>query len=143
MSWRRVDKDFWWCSDVGSAVKKSDGWHASSSGYRDVLLEPSVGPFRTAKLAITAFEKARSERRSRPTADEVMLAALDGAGITDQGLPAATRLWKALLPEVEVLEREFSGVESEIDGFMKRVLGGLLARCRYAASIEARRRRRR
>jgi hypothetical protein len=62
--WRKVERDFWWCPDFGTAVKKDDGWYASRSGYSHVFVEPVVGPFKTHKLAIAAYEKAMKKRRA-------------------------------------------------------------------------------
>lgn len=144
--WRRVDPNFWYCSDVGSAVKRPGGWFASKSGYASVVLTPSVGPFKTARMAITVFEKVRKTWTPEPTASEVMEEALRGGGIVNKGLSLARNLWPVLVREVEILESAFAAdgeerVEAEVEGFFGRVLGGVLARRRYAASLKAKRRR--
>jgi hypothetical protein len=56
LPWRRINRKFWWCSDVGSAVRLTEGWFASKSGYQEVLLSPNLGPFGTAREAMGAWE---------------------------------------------------------------------------------------
>lgn len=65
LPWRKVEPGFWWCPDVGSATKRPDGWYASGSGYKDVILSPCAGPFRSAELAIEAFETQRDRSLRR------------------------------------------------------------------------------
>ena len=62
LPWRRINRKFWWCSDVGSATKRSEGWFVSKSGYQEVLLEPNLGPFKTAREAMLAWEEQRYRR---------------------------------------------------------------------------------
>lgn len=61
--WCLVEPGFWWCPYVGSASLCKDGWWASGSGYKGVVLKPSFGPHKTAEEAIFAFlESQRPER---------------------------------------------------------------------------------
>jgi len=64
MTWRKVKPGFWWCKGVGSATKIKSGWMASNSSYQDMLIAPIVGPFKTAKEAIAAYEKERHRVRA-------------------------------------------------------------------------------
>jgi hypothetical protein len=57
--WRKINRKFWWCGDVGSVVRRPGGWFASASGYEEVLLEPNLGPFKTAQEAMLAWEGRR------------------------------------------------------------------------------------
>lgn len=56
-NWRKINSQFYWCPDTGSATKLEDGWYASNSGYQNIVLKPSVGSYKTAKQAIEAFTK--------------------------------------------------------------------------------------
>lgn len=60
--WRKIDSTHWWCADVGSVTKNAEGWWASYSAYGHIILQPAIGPFKTAKLAMRAWEAWREER---------------------------------------------------------------------------------
>ena len=57
--WRKINAKHWWAHDLGSATRTPKGWVSSSSGYEDVILEPSLGPFKTAQEAMVALVKRR------------------------------------------------------------------------------------
>ena len=57
--WRKINAKHWWAHDLGSATRTPKGWVASASAYEDVILEPNVGPFRTAQEAMIAWTKKR------------------------------------------------------------------------------------
>ena len=63
--WRMVRPGFWWCPDLGTAIRKKDGWWASRSGYDHVMVEPVVGPCRTRAQAIRRYEKTVLARWAR------------------------------------------------------------------------------
>jgi len=50
---------YFWAPDRGTVSRHHAGWYGSRSGYEHVVLEPSVGPFKTAKQAMRAFEEMR------------------------------------------------------------------------------------
>lgn len=64
MSWERVDADFWWYPDFGTAFRDKKGWWAHRGSYREPRIEPVVGPYRNRKAATDAFEKVMEARRT-------------------------------------------------------------------------------
>ena len=60
--WRKINAKHWWSSGVGATTRTDEGWVASASGYESVILEPNVGPFKTAYEAMHAWERFRTER---------------------------------------------------------------------------------
>ena len=78
-----------------------------------------------------------------PTPAEIMTEALKGAGFTRAGMPMAKKLWVDLFQAVRPVELAYAELgidtlkaESEVDATVKRVLGALLARHRYAAALK-------
>ncbi len=57
--WRKISAKHWWAHDLGSATRTPDGWVASASAYDHVILDPKVGPFKTAQEAMVAWTKKR------------------------------------------------------------------------------------
>ncbi len=57
--WRKISAKHWLAHDLGSATKTPEGWVASASGYEHVILDPKVGPFKTAQEAMVAWTKKR------------------------------------------------------------------------------------
>lgn len=87
------------------------------------------------------------KKPKEPTTSEVMRSALLGAGITKKGFPAAKRLWTALLPEIEHLEETWPENDgrpgwkpTEIEDFVRRVVGVIVVRRQFAAALRAKRR---
>lgn len=83
------------------------------------------------------------------TPRDVMTAALEGGGITTKGMPVARVLWREIEVPVELVRSTFlaAGVtepaaEGETANFIGRVVGAILARDRYAASLKAKARER-
>lgn len=61
--WRKISAKHWWAHDLGSATKTPEGWVASASAYEHVILDPKVGPFKTAQEAMVAWtSRTRSLR---------------------------------------------------------------------------------
>lgn len=64
MTWERVDDDFWWCRDFGTAFRDTKGWWAHRGSYRSPRIEPVVGPYRSRTAAQRAYEKAMGRRQN-------------------------------------------------------------------------------
>lgn len=85
-----------------------------------------------------------------PTPDEVMNEAIRGAGFTKSGESAARNVWRELLPIVERMEQEAHALgipeneaEQGIEIALRRIIGGILARHRYAAALRVKLNKRR
>lgn len=63
ITWQKISPTEWYGSGFGTVSKRSDGWWGSNSVSAGVDIEPTVGPFKTAKEARYALGRAMVAKR--------------------------------------------------------------------------------
>lgn len=84
ITWRKISAEEWYGPGFGTVHRRDGKWFGSASAYKEVDVEPVVGPFRSAKEARYALGNAVVAARAlkRPSA---ALAMPDDGEAADKG----------------------------------------------------------
>lgn len=62
--WRKIGPGWWNASGLGTVSRSGRKWYGHAGAYKNIGVEPIVGPFTTAAQAKAELEKAVEKHRT-------------------------------------------------------------------------------